>query len=238
MNDDDLRGGTLIIGSLLWDDGRQNWRDSRLDMALTETVTAPIRYGRLSGKQRGHTYTMVFSRLCATGHAKVVPFLNTVFSSADLIAEAGHLWKAEQPGADAGRISASWGCVALLCNPNRDIPQEFLAGWANRVSHEPDYGNVPQTEQEDCLVTSDGLLRIPWPCRVTDGGAVELDFLLATSNHPTLSGLPPSYPSVETIADAWNRADDTHVEYFSRNVATGIQTFQDEAIRQRLRPRG
>jgi len=233
-----LDAGVLIIGSLIWEAGRQAWRDARLEIPSAETVTAPIRYGRLSAKQRGHTYTMVFSRLCETGQAKVVRCSHTASSAEDLIAEAEHLWKAEQPGAAAGRISAEWGCVALLYNPGRNIPQGLVTGWANRIAHEPGYGSVPQTQDEGCLVSNDGLLRIPWPHLVEGGAAVQLDFLLATANHPTLAGVPPSYASVETIANAWKAAANNHVEYFWRNVESGICTSQDDAIRERLRPRG
>jgi hypothetical protein len=63
--------GILIIGSLLWDERRKAWRDERLEQDSADTVVAPIRYGRLSGQQRGHTYTMVFSRGCEAGRAKV-----------------------------------------------------------------------------------------------------------------------------------------------------------------------
>lgn len=113
-----LSVGILIIGSLLWDERRQAWRNARLDMASIDTVTAPIRYGRLSSS-RGNTYTMVFSRLCKPGQAKLVHCSHTVSSPEDLIAEAEYLWKAEQPGADAGRIAVNWGCVGLLSNPER-----------------------------------------------------------------------------------------------------------------------
>src|ERR1700730_13031171 len=67
-----LEAGILIIGSLLWDKDRQQWRDERLDRNESEVVSAPIRYGRRSGKRRGHTYTMVFSRRAPAGHARVV----------------------------------------------------------------------------------------------------------------------------------------------------------------------
>jgi hypothetical protein len=231
-----LNAGVLVIGSLLWDEERQAWRDARLQMASAETATAPIRYGRLSGKRRGYTYTMVFSRLCQSGQAKVVRCSHTVSSAADLIAEAEHLWKAEQPGAAAGRIAADWGCVALICNPEREIPEKVLKGWEDRVAREPEYGNVPQSEDEGCLVDADGSLHIPWPRLVKGGASVQLDLLLVTANDPTLTGTPPSYPSVETIADAWNRAS-YHVEYFWRNTDNEIRTFQDAEIRVRLRPK-
>jgi hypothetical protein len=232
-----LNVGILIIGSLLWDAKRQAWRDARLEMPSAATVMAPIRYGRLSGTRRGHAYTMVFSRLCETGQAMVVRCVQTVSSAEDLVSEAEHLWKAEQASAGAGRIAADWGCVALLRNPVRKISEEILKGWAKRVAREPDYGNVPQTEAEGLLVSIDGLLRIPWPRLVEGGTPVQLDLLLATANDPTLTGTPQSYPSVETIANAWNRAGN-HVEYFWRNIDSGILTFQDDAIRARLRPRG
>src|SRR5947209_4925613 len=93
-----LTAGVLIIGSLLWDaeKGRPAWRGARLDKASAQTVTAPIRYGRLSGS-RGNSYTMVFSRLCPAGQAKLVPCSHTISTVQDLIAEAECLWKAEQP---------------------------------------------------------------------------------------------------------------------------------------------
>ncbi len=179
---------------------------------------------------------MVFSRLCEVGHAKVVRCTRGVSTATDLTAEAQALWKAEQPGADAGHIAADWGCVALLCNPERTISEEILKGWEKRVADEPDYGNVPQTEEEGCLVSKSGLLHVAWPRLVGGGGAVQFDILLVTANHPTLTGTPLAYPSVETIADAWNCAGD-HVEYFWKNRDCGIRTFQDDGIRARLRPR-
>ena len=232
-----LNVGILIIGSLLWDDNRQTWRDSRLEVNSAETASAPIRYGRLSGKRRGHTYTMVFSRLCPSGHAKVVRCSHAVSSLQDLIAEAEFLWQAEQLNAARGLIATDWGCVVLLCNPKRKIPEEIPKGWAERVAREPNYGNVHQTKEEGCIVTKDGLLRIPWPQLVEGGAPVQLDLLLATANDPTLSGSPPTYPSVDTIANAWNRAANKHAEYFWKNTDNGIRTFQDDDIRARLTPR-
>ena len=115
-----LNAGILIIGSLLWDERRGPWRDARLDMTSAQTATAPIRYGRLS-ESRGNTYTMVFSRLCTAGHAKVLRCTRSVSTPAELIDEAEALWKAEQPSADPGRIAVNWGCVALLSNPARRL---------------------------------------------------------------------------------------------------------------------
>lgn len=231
-----LTVGILIIGSLLWDDRRSPWRDARLDMASIYTVTVPIRYGRLSGS-RGNTYTMVFSRLCESGQAKMVHCSHKVSSLEDLIDEAEALWKAEQPAAAPGRIAVDWGCVTLLCNPERKIPKDILQGWANRVGREPDYGHVSQTEEEGILVSKDGLLQIVWPRLVEDGVPAQLDLLIATANDAEITAASPSYPEPKTIANAWNAAASRHAEYFWKNLDNGIRTFQDDAIRVLLRPR-
>src|SRR5262249_49493441 len=39
-----------------------------------------------------------------------------------------------------GTNFGGWGCMANLCNPDRDIPNPLLAGWAKLVSVEPSYG--------------------------------------------------------------------------------------------------
>jgi hypothetical protein len=230
------KAAILIIGSLFWDDERQGWRGARVNMRSSETVRVPIRYGRRSGKRRGHSYTMVFSRRAPIGHAKIVRCLNTVASASDLIAEAELLWQAEELSPGIGRIGADWGCVALVVNPERTIPAELLNGWAKRVAQEPRYGSVEQAPGEGGLITAEGLLQIDWPRRVDGGTAVDPDLLLVTANNPTFTGIPPAYPSVERIAAAWNAAG-KHVEYFWKNTDNGIRTFQDAEIRTLLRPR-
>jgi hypothetical protein len=234
-----LNAGVLIIGSLLWDDDplREAWRRERLAMDSTVTVTAPIRYGRRSGVRRGRTYTMVLSRSAQGGHARVVRCSHTITSADDLLAEALHLWEAEELSVNTGRIAANWGCVALLCNPDRRTPPEFVEAWARRVKDQEGYGNVRQATDEGRLVGEDGLLEIGWPRCVQGGTAVDLDLLLVTANDPTLTGTPLSYPNVATIVDAWNSAAQEHAEYFWKNTDNGITTFQDGEIRAGLRPR-
>lgn len=234
-----LKAGILVIGSLLWDAerGRPEWREDRLDMASVRTVTAPIRYGRLSGKGRGFTYTMVFSRSAGTGHAVVVRCTRDVSTPADLVAEAEALWKAEQPGAAPGRIADYWGCVALLCNPDRTIPGEVLKAWAERVAEEPCYGNVSYAQTEGRLINQNGLLLIDWPRLVEGGEPVPLDLLLATANDPEISATRPKYPNVNQIAGAWNAAGSRYAEYFWKNTDNGIRTFEDDQIRVLLHPR-
>lgn len=123
---------------------------------------------------------MVFSRSAGTGHAVVIRCTRCVSTTADLIAEAQALWKAEQPGAAAGRIADYWGCVALSCNPGSTIPEDILKAWADRVKQEPDYGKVTQTQAEGRLIDENGLLLIGWPTLVDSGEPVKLDLLLVT----------------------------------------------------------
>lgn len=66
----------------------------------------------------------------------------------DLITEAEQLWAAERLGKPNGRICANWGSVALLCRPDRDIPQDILDAWAGHVSGDQDYGHIPQAGSE------------------------------------------------------------------------------------------
>ena len=229
--------GVLIIGSLYWEPERAAWRDSRLDMTATYDVEAPIRYGRLS-IGRDNTYTMVFSRSCPPGHAKVVRCRREVETGNDLIGEAEHLWTAERNRKPNGRVAANWGCVALLWNPASRIPETVLNGWAIRVSADKDYGSVPQLASEGILVSDEGLLNIPWPVISGSDRNVPMDLLLATATHPNLGGEPKSYPHPAQIAAAWRSGEavrNNRVAYFLNNVANGITTFEDYEISRLLR---
>jgi hypothetical protein len=106
---------------------------------------------------------MVFSRLCQYGQAIVVRCRRHVVTASDLITEAEKLWAAERLGKPNHRICAKWGSVALLCHPDRDIPQELLDAWAKHVSEDHDYGHIPQAAGEERLVSEGGILQIPWP---------------------------------------------------------------------------
>ncbi|MGH9747966.1 MAG: DUF2934 domain-containing protein [Candidatus Acidiferrales bacterium] len=229
-----LSVGVLVIGSLYWrGGGRETWRRCRLDMNGKWRVQAPIQYGRRS---KNETFTMVFSQLSdgQFGQAIIVPCQREVSSPADLIAEAEWLWSAEDNEVPSRcslppkpSISAEWGgCVALLRNPQSNVPQEVLDGWAERVLREQHY-NANDRRRVDCK----GTLLIDWP-HLSEGGPVPLDLLLATSNDPE-----PAYPTVQEIADAWNREPDNERrgEYFRRNKENGIHTFQDHAIGELLR---
>src|SRR5262245_9552965 len=197
-----LRLGILIIGSLYWEDDRREWRDTRLRMQEAIDVRAPIRYGKIS-KRRGDTYTMVFSRGCAAGQAKAVPCQNEVRTAEDLVLEAEHLWAAERRAARNGRISADWGSVTLLPNPQRVIPPDILNCWTARVHCAEVYGNIRQAPGEGALIDERGILQITWPTLLAYNSPVILDLLMATATQPDLTRDAPWYPTPEMIAERW-----------------------------------
>ena len=233
-----FKAGVLIIGSLDWDTAkaRIHWRESRLDDDTQFLVGAPIRYGRKSSS-RGNTYTMVFSRLCPLGQAKVTAFCSLIASPNDLIQEAEALWAAEQKADPPnGEVCASWGSVGLLVSPGVKHPDSIIDGWKDRVAHEQKYGGIRQLPSEGTILRG-GLLTFPWPTMIDSGNPVPLDFLLATATNPTIEGDPPSYPSAKQVAAAWERSDGQgFVEYFWNNRKSGIRTFEDDVIINNLTP--
>ena len=93
MEENSIKGGVIIMGSLFWEDekncvrgkedvgrARRRWREINLDLSQTKSVPMPIRYGRISEEaSRKSTYTMVLSRdyLNRLGTALIVPFKKT-----------------------------------------------------------------------------------------------------------------------------------------------------------------
>ena len=238
-----MKLGVLIIGSLYWDNtqNRKKWRSERLDMNSKKHihVKVPIRYGRRSSS-RGCTYTMVFSmelvRQNRFGRAIVVPCKKPVHSGNDLVEEAKRLWAAESNKEKSSRISArnGWGHVALVENSGRRLPADLLRRWTEQVSRESCYGQLMNSAAgEEDVVDQSGFLKIPWP-ESEDGTDLSLDALLATATNPTICrGV---YPSVQQIADAWDTPDGrNNVDYFCKNKAHGIKTFQDIEIQDRLK---
>jgi hypothetical protein len=254
-----LRTGVLVVGSLDWESRnygeawtcaqqahRVAWRQERLmdDEATVHLVQVPIRYGRLSSS-RSNTFTMVISpeRIERPGIGKAIRCRRDVTGTADLIAEAEALWKAESD--QEGRVSASWGCVALVTpenfleHPDADARSELLAGWAERVSRrsERHYGYLAFSARDRQVAGRNpikaGRLNIPWPRR-TDGAALPLDMLLVTVTDPRIGseGGQDRYPTPQELAAAWNA--NGCVYYFRCNRLSGIQTADDAEIEKLL----
>ena len=166
------------------------------------------------------------------GCAIVVPCKASVNSVEDLVEEARHLWQAE--GGEKCSISAKWGCVALLENRERPMPDDLRDGWTNRFSQERRYGALNSARGEATVVDEGGFLTTSWPGTDDDLG---VDVLLATATDPTI--IRGDYPSAQEIAAAWNRHEGEdykrYVRYFCQNRDCGIRTFQDSDIETILR---
>ena len=229
----DISVGVLAIGSLYWDDenGREEWRQARLDIAARRDVRVPIRYGRRSSTC-GDSFTMVFwtppaSEQPELGTGIFMPCRQPVRSVADLMTEAEALWAVESKsqGSDAA-ISAAWGCVAVVSNPHQSVSEALLAGWGDRVKEDANY-----QQHSTCahpIVTGDGRLNIPWPATI-DSEPLDAGLLLATATRPTLTD--GSFPAAKTIAAAWQTpAGNKYSSYFWNNRQHRIATFQDAKI--------
>ena len=158
-----MKCATLVIGSLLWEDGRREaWRQDRLRIPDSQIVLAPIRYGRRSST-RADTFTMVLDPAEPTGRAVLVPCAREVETIEDLIAEAEALWRAERNKTAGSGICAEWGSVgALFCGDLGDA--RVVHGWSQyfRSAATP----VAPIDQL-------GTLGIPWPA--AENGSVDME---------------------------------------------------------------
>ncbi len=216
-----MRGGILIIGSLLWDNGeRDAWRRSRLRISERVHVKAPIHYGRRS-HSRGNTFTMTLGTDDSRGRGQgvLVPCAANIQDVAGVVVEAAALWKAEQSTALSNSIGASWGCVGALFR-TESTPANWLAGWADHFQ-----ANASAIGPVD----ANGILRIPWPVNAVDGRPAEMDVILGTATMAEATR-----PTVADIADAWVGQHEGHERYFFENVRHGIRTPEDGPIWRRI----
>lgn len=231
-----LKGGVIIIGSLLWDLSieRKRWREEDLCCEKGFQCYLPIRYGRCSSS-REYTYTMVFSNICYSrryglGTGWILPIKTEINSFNDLKAEAQKVGRAE--GLSDG-ISSSWGSVALFLNPNKEIDNVIKVEWiklmARKLSNHPLF--TKKLKSEKSLIDRNGFLTIKWPEELSPRNRIEkFDFLIATAIKPTL--VNGRYPSAYQITNAMKKAE--YFEYFQKNIEHEIRTFQDEGILRRI----
>lgn len=232
-------GAVLVIGSLYWDgDGRAKWQKERIRKNDSISIYAPIRYGRKS-EGRGDTYTMVFSQLTyrkeyGLGTALLLPLTHLNYNFEDLKFEATELWKAERKKTiDLGNeISREWGAVGLSINPAKKIDKKMLDGWTKLFTSQQIHPVFAQTKTEKPSIDLNGFLNIRWPIKVSDNAPAIFDFILATATQATLEN--NRYPTARMIANAWQKDNDGHIEYFWNNRKNGISTFQDAAIERYL----
>jgi hypothetical protein len=178
---------------------------------------------------------MVFSGQAAEGSAQAVRCRKDIVTFDDLSEEADRLWAAERNDKPDRSTSRDWGCVALLCNPDRNIPESLTDAWAGHVARRSSYGSMCHTSDEKTAVSGRGLLEHPWPALEPGGEPLPWDLLLATANEPTLCGEPRSYATPKTVATAWNNAvDKSRVKYFWNNVDSKISTFEDGELKDQI----
>jgi len=219
-----MNAGVLIIGSLLWDPARANWRN-RLRLADAVPVHVPIRYGRIS-LSRHNTYTIVLcSKSKATpGIGYVVPFVNPINSIPQLHDEVVELLSAERNERHTNpRYNIGFCVAALAINPQyQEYRSGLVAHWNSHMSEgfEP---NDYRIGDEDPIVDKGGILQIDWPAEIN-----HFDFIIATATKPTL----PAYPIPQEIAQRMN--ENEYWDYFLRNRENGIITYEDINIAQYL----
>ncbi|MGB8191248.1 MAG: hypothetical protein WCF67_04970 [Chitinophagaceae bacterium] len=234
-----LRGGVVIIGSLLWEDHlepnkkdnvRLNWRNRYLSSVDQSILTkVPIRYGRQSST-RQDTYTMVFSSFCNTrlGQGRILPFSEDIKSFEDLERQAIALAIAEGIYKEGNkRLTSNWGSVALLLNPelSRTDPAAFELieqRWAEIYkSYSQTFvsNNYKVKEESQSSITPSGLLNITWQTQMNN-----FDILIGTT-------VVPKPKIVLTPKQIYDKINETgYVKYFRENRQNGIHTYQDNDI--------
>lgn len=239
-----LRGGVLIIGSLLWQDHlypekkdniRHVWRDKHLNIGNKIMVKVPIRYGRLS---RSNIYTMVFSDECnenKLGTGYIVPLNpNATNTLDDLKTEAEALSTAEGMRSKllskTSHDNRTWCILSILFNPQtvkNEVQDLILTAWTKWISDAGDYKSEEfSLDSESPSILQNGLLNIQWPKPVHPKRSIDLDFILATTT------LPTKYPNVHQLAE--NVRNDNSRYYFINNFINGITTFQDLQVLNHL----
>lgn len=238
-NNLNLKGGVIIIGSLLWQDHledqdkdniRKKWRNKNLDKNSKMLVKLPIRYGK---KSTGNIYTMVFSNNCQRDNRLGTGYIfqfksNPINNFKELLARAKAMSKAERIGKN---LEKDWGKVTILFNPdkiNPEIKKQILLEWKKQFKRK-DRENYKFKPEKSC-VNARSELNIEWPSPVNNQDAEALsqfDFLIATATNPHHNG-GISYPSDSKVAETVKNDKDRR--YFINNIKHGITTFQDNSI--------
>lgn len=231
-----LKGGVIIIGSLLWqdyldkqgDDIRASWRTAHLYLNNKIPVKVPIRYGR---KSRSNIMTMVFSNRMArkTGFGYVVPFKRTINNKHELLCEAMALSAAEGM---KGNFVCSWGVLAYLLNDSIiDVnkKKEIVTLFRQRKNANFDVSEYKVGKERSCISKS-LKLDINWVAPVSGNDKQQIDefhFLLATAIKPD-NKLPSHKEMAQTIKA------DIQRKYFINNLINGIITHDDFEIAKLL----
>ena len=229
-----LKGGVIIIGSLLWDENkiREEWRSKYLDSDKICDVEVPIRYGRLSSS-RDSVYTMIFSSELIDsnefGLGKFAPFKKNPVTFDELILNCEELIKSEHKKEKLNFTSFNWnwGSLAIMFNPrllneNTETVNYFIDEWKKKINEKfkpSDYILVNEKQ----ILDEKAMLNFNWPKSIDD-----FDFFITTCNKLTSK----QYPSANEISEKFN---ENGSNYFCKNILNNITTFQDLKIKNNLK---
>jgi hypothetical protein len=227
-----LKGGVLIIGSLLWQDDiksknrdgeRRKYREENLRMDSSRDVSAPIKYGRFSTEE-GEAYTMVYDFKLKEekwGIAKAIEFNNESMAPNQVIAE-GHKLSLIEGGKTDDFIKGNkkpWCIVSLLVNPSLDIKsrRELNDQWEGELKKNEIGFTTFLNQKETFGLDQSGILAV-WPEECDN-----FNFLVTTSILPYVrKGV--TLTTREIAIHVQNR------DYFFENIGRGIRTHQDVMI--------
>lgn len=228
-----FKSGTIIIGSLLWDNSeiRQKWRSLYLNDITTKIpAKVKIRYGRPS-VTRQNTYTMIYSNHPTTeyGQAYILGFKEIIKNARILESQAFELARAEGLWDDNPSLNKSWGTVGLLVNPNINhndktgveiIRKRWIGNYKKYINSFKSSNYC--IDKEEPVIDDNGFLNIDWTDEMN-----EYDFLIATPVVPIKKLL-----TAKEIADRMK--ENNYCEYFNNNIKNEIKTFQDNEIKELL----
>lgn len=231
MSETYLKGGVLIIGSLLWENDliRKKWRQDFLEEKNKIETKAPIRYGRISNS-RNFTFTMIFSNDCnekkLLGNAFFLPFKKNPVDIKEIQKNAFELIKSEhkKKQINFNRFHWSWGALALVVNPKSLIEKKeqinhLLNFWLKQYDESFDPMEY-KVNKETPVINKQGILLFDWTNELKD-----FDFVITTVTKPNVN----QYPTAKTIAD--KILTNEYSTYFENNLREGISTFQDADIK-------
>ena len=233
-----LKGGVIIIGSLLWDnDFRTIWREKSLEnLDAKIQVNIKIRYGRSSdGANRKGTYTMVFCNhpLTKKGQGYIVKLKDDI-DEGRFAEEALALAKAEGIAKAHERfLSKPWGSVGILVNEKKTEALTVKELWNAlfEKSKHIKFNHLDfRVENSMPVIDQNGYLHIDmeWKDEIDD-----FDFFFAT---PTVPQPKDIYTQPTEIAAKIIECD--YYQYFKENLKSNIKTYQDKDILNCLLDKG
>ena len=221
-----LKGGVIVIGSLLWDDSpiRTKWRQLYLkDSSEKVAIPLKIRYGRQSAS-RDNTFTMMFSNHLSTkpGQGYIIPFKDDIQNYRQLEGQAFALASAEGilKETNGPSLVAKWGAVGLCINPNAEekdfksikiVKDRWTSMYKQYTTFNCDRFSV---DGEQPTISEEGYLQIEWTKEMD-----MFDVLIATP----VRAKPNRIATIEEIVDNVN-------DYFYSNIKFGLTTYQDSEI--------